>query len=322
MKYTQLQVKNMKPGMEMEGCFLLAEASVKTTKNGGQYLAGKLQDVTGAIDFKQWDYKASLHEHVGEIVKVRGTVTEYNGAAQVGVDSIWIPTQNDAFDISKVVPSAPIDIERELKELKHDIDAIADVYCHNIATMAYIRMEEVAKSLPAAKGMHHAFLGGWLMHTHTIMRLCANAADVYDLDKDLVVTAALCHDMAKRKEFVLSEVGLVKEYSAAGRLLGHITMGAEEIKEMAIECGIPPECETVLLLQHCVLSHHGQLEFGSPIIPKCREALLLSEMDMLDAKLEAMREATEGLKDGEMSEFNRALGCEVYCHHRPDPLHL
>jgi Predicted HD-superfamily hydrolase len=178
-------------------------------------------------------------------------------------------------------------------------------------------MKEVLTTLPAAISVHHAFIGGLLMHTYNIMQMCEATGRVYGddlIDMDLLLTGAFCHDMGKRREFLLSKVGLVTEYSLPGQLMGHLVMGAQEIADIAKELNIPEESEQVLLLQHLLLSHHGELEYGSPVVPKVIEAEILSRMDMLDARIENYREVMEATDLGTMSEYVKYLGHTIYNH--------
>ena len=315
--YEKLCIREMAPGCNVEGFFLLVSANVKTSNNGSQFLAGHLCDKDAEIDFKVWDYASDIHENVGSVVKIRGAVQEYNGAQQVVVERIRMAQANDVYDIKALVPCAPIDMEAVLAEIQQVLNGLSNETYKSIALKAFDRMKNDLRRIPAAKTIHHAFVGGLLMHTYNIMQMCAAAGRVYGydiIDMDLLLTAAFCHDMGKRKEFVLSSLGLVTDYSLQGQLLGHVTMGAMEIAEIAKECGIPADAEQLLLLQHLLLSHHGELEYGSPVTPRTIEAEILSRMDMLDARVEVYREAMATVDMGCMSDYVKAVGHPIYNH--------
>ena len=317
-KYDNLSIAQMMPGNYVEGFFLLDSANVKRTANGSSFLAGKIRDKDADIEYKIWDYADTIHEHVGAIVKIRGAVQEYNGAKQLVIERIRLASNTDSYDLKAIVPCAPIDVDAVLRDLECGfLDSITNEVYRKIAVTAFERTKETLRVIPAAKSMHHAFVAGLLMHTYNIMKMCTAAIDVYGkdlIDRDLLLTGAFCHDLAKRKEYLLSEIGLVTEYSIQGQLLGHLVMGAQEIAEIAQECGIPASTEEVILLQHMLLSHHGEPEYGAAVVPKCIEAEILSRIDMLDAKVEMYREAMETIDIGTMSDYNKGLGHTVYNH--------
>ena len=315
--YEITPICEMQPGCNVEGFFILQKGTVKQSSNGSHFLSLRLSDRGGEIDGKIWDYASDIHEHLGAVVKIRGSVQEYNGAKQLIVDRIRLAQSGDTYDLKDLVPSAPINIPEVMGAIEDILNRICDDTYRNIALCAYGRMEEVLTTLPAAISVHHAFIGGLLMHTYNIMQMCEAAGRVYGddlIDMDLLLTGAFCHDMGKRREFLLSKVGLVTEYSLPGQLMGHLVMGAQEIADIAKELSIPEESEQVLLLQHLLLSHHGELEYGSPVVPKVIEAEILSRMDMLDARIENYREVMEATDLGTMSEYVKYLGHSIYNH--------
>jgi 3'-5' exoribonuclease len=276
-----------------------------------------LSDRNGEIEGKMWDYVSDIHENVGAVVKIRGVVQEYNGNRQLIIERIRKAQEGDPYDLKDLVPSAPINIPVVLGEIERLLKALNDDTYRSIALGAFERMKEDLKTIPAAISVHHAFLGGLLMHTYNIMQMCLAAGQVYGYDiinMDLLLTGAFCHDMGKRKEFLRSELGLVTEYSVPGQLMGHLVMGAQEIAEIAQELNIPVNSEPVILLQHMLLSHHGELEFGSPVVPKIIEAEILSRMDMLDARVESYREVMEDTEIGNVSDYIKNLGHSIFNH--------
>ena len=314
--YRSLCIGDMAPGDDVEGFFLLEAASVRTSSNGSQYLTGWLSDRSGQIGMKIWDYNAALHEHIGSVIRLRGSVSEYNGALQLVVDRIRLAQPGDSYELSELVRSAPIDIPSVLDDTRRLLESAEDEIYRRIGLSALERLGDSLGTLPAAKTMHHAFLGGLLMHTHNIMRLAVSVSEIYGdmIDRDLLLVGAFCHDMGKRKEFIVSEFGLVNGYSVRGDLLGHLVMGSQEIAEIAASLGIEPDDEHVMLLQHLLLSHHGEPEKGAAVRPRLLEAEILSRLDMLDARIEACLEELNETRPGGMTQTVRALGYSIYCH--------
>ena len=173
---------------------------------------------------------------------------------------------------------------------------------------------EALKRIPAAKSVHHGFLSGLLMHTANMLRLADFLAGQYGdiVDRSLLLAGTLLHDSGKEAEFTFSQLGLVTAYSVKGQLLGHLVMGAQEAGEVAKELGIPEEKS--VLLQHLILSHHGEPEFGAAVKPICAESELLSLIDMVDSRMEIYRETLDSLQDGEVSGRVFALDKRVYRH--------
>ena len=177
------------------------------------------------------------------------------------------------------------------------------------------RHEEEFEKIPAAKSVHHGFLSGLLMHTGNMMKLADFLANQYadTINRSLLLAGTFAHDLQKETEFTFSQLGLVTEYSTKGKLLGHLVMGAQEIAEIANELDVPEEKS--VLLQHMVLSHHGQPEFGAAVVPQCAESELLSYIDMIDSRMEIYREEFADMKTGEFSDRIFALdGKRVYKH--------
>ena len=314
--YETLPIKDMEPGMDVEGFFLLGPANVKTTNSGSPFLSFKVSDKTGEVDAKMWDYHSDIHEHPGAVVKIRGSVGSYNGAKQIVAERMRLAEPSDGYNLSELVPCAPINVDSTYSRLVDVLNTIQDDTYRAIALRALVRYGEAFKTIPAGRSMHHAFLNGLLMHTYNVVMLALAVGEIYGqlIDIDLLVTGAFCHDMGKRKEFVVSEIGLVSEYSIPGNLLGHLVMGAQEIVDIARELNLDENSEKVLLLQHMLLSHHGEPEFGAAVPPKCLEAEILSRLDMLDAKVEMYRETAEKTEPGKMSDFARGFNRAVYIH--------
>lgn len=310
-----MKIVEMSPGVGVEDFYLLRSAKVQTSRNGSAYLSCVFADKDAEIEGRIWDYAADIHEHVGSVVKIRGTVSEYNGSNQIVVSRIRL-AQPGEYDLAALVPSAPMPLDALMEDVVSMVSTIEDNVYRAIAMEVLNRMSVsgMAKTLPAAKAVHHAFVGGWLMHTHDIMTMCDAACALYGplVNRDLLLTGALCHDMGKRKEFALADTGLVADYSIQGALIGHLVMGAQEIAEIAKELGLDNSTQHVMLLQHMLLSHHGQPEFGAAVVPKVLEAEILAHLDDLDAKVEIYRENLQNATPGAMTDKVWALGHSVY----------
>lgn len=314
MEYNKL-VSEMELKQEIEGFYLLKDAFVKTASNGKSFLSGFLADKSGSIELKVWDYSGPVGAASnGKVVKVRGEVSDFKGTPQFVAIRIRVAGEEDAFDASNLVPSAPISAGNAFEDVLAQIRSIRDREYRLVAETMLDRHEKAFRTMPAAKSVHHAFLNGLLMHTSNMMKLADRAAALYPdvIDRDLLLTGTLLHDFAKEKEFTLSELGIVSEYSLQGELLGHLVMGAQEIGEVAREIGMSEEKS--LLLQHMILSHHGEPEFGAAVKPAFAEAELLSLIDLIDSRMEIY---SETLKDQEIGTFSGrvySLDKKIYRH--------
>ena len=308
-------INAMTPGDEIEGYYILKSANPKVAANGKPFLTGALSDRTGTMELKVWDYTGPLTAaDEGTVVKVRGTVGEYRGTAQFTAARIRQAAQEDPVDVSALVPTAPIDCGAAMEDLRRAAASITDPVYRAVAEAMLEAHGETLASIPAAKSVHHAFLGGLLMHTANMVKIADFLAGMYPetIDRSLLLTGTLLHDFAKEKEFTFSGLGLVTDYSLPGQLIGHLVMGAQEVQQCAQELGISEEKS--LLLQHMILSHHGEPEFGAAVRPMCAEAELLSEIDLIDSRMEIYAEALQDLPVGSFSNRIFALDKKIYRH--------
>ena len=300
-----IPIREFQPGDEVEGFYVLSQAEPRTSKTNKPYLSGKLTDAGGDVEFKVWDYAGPIGaEDAGSIVKVRGVAGEFQGKPQFTVRRIRLTEDRDEFDLSALVPVAPIDREGALAEIRALIDSFADEDYRALAGEMLTRHEREFAACPAAKSMHHSFVSGLLMHTLSMLRLADRIAPLYPevVDRDLLLTGTLLHDFAKSREFNLSPLGLVTDYSPEGQLLGHLYMGAMETARAAEELGIP--AEKSMLVQHMIVSHHGIREYGAITLPATAEAELLSYLDLIDSRMEIYR---ENLADVPPGDFSRPI---------------
>lgn len=308
-------IRNMEIGDEVEGFYILKGAYPKVTANGKPFLNATLSDASGSMEAKVWDYPGPINAaDEGKVVKIQGTVTEFRGASQVAIESIRLTDQTDHYDVAALVPVAPIDADLALSNVLELLNSIQDEDYKRIALELFRRHRETFQQIPAAKSVHHGFLNGLLMHTGNMMKMADFLAGLYPdtVDRSLLIAGTFAHDLQKETEFARSELGLVTGYSMKGQLLGHLVMGAQEVGQVARELNLPEEKS--VLLQHLVLSHHGEPEYGAAVRPICAESELLSYIDQIDSRMEIYREAFDKLEEGEFSNRIFALEKRVYKH--------
>jgi len=287
---------------------LVCEKEIRSTKEGKPYLRLELGDKTGTIESRMWDQVEAASREVEreDIVKVQGRVEIYRGKPQFSVQQMR-RAKPDEIDLADFLPSTKEDVEKLYQQLLAEAESIKNPWLKKLNT-SILNDPQVApryKRAPAAKVMHHAYLGGLLEHVAGLCGLAHQIAGHYpELDLDLLLTACILHDVGKLDELCYDRaIG----YTAEGQLLGHIVMEIETVAK-AIEKieGFPPSLKTVV--QHLLISHHGQYEFGSPKLPMIREALVFHYMDDLDSKLAAARAALATESGDEMwSAYSGAL---------------
>ncbi len=314
MDYNKL-ICDMNTGDQVEGFYILKGVYPKTAANGKPFLNATLADKSGTIEARVWNYSGPIGTgDEGKVVKIRGEVSEFRGASQVVIEKIRLAEQDDPYNVSDLVPVAPIDVDGTMQEVEQLIRTIADSDYQKICLQMMQEHYAALRSIPAAKSVHHSFVSGLLMHTANMLKIANFLAGVYAdvVDRSLLLAGTFLHDFAKEKEFTFSQLGLATNYSVKGQLLGHLVMGAQEVAEVAKRLGVPEDKS--VLLQHMILSHHGEPEFGAAVVPVCAESELLSEIDKIDSRMEIYRESMEGLEVGEFSGRIFALEKRIYRH--------
>lgn len=315
MEYNK-SVQDMVPGDKVEGFYLLKEAYQKVSSNGKPFLSAVIADKTGTIDVKVWDYSGPVgaQEDIGKVVKIRGDVSEFKGSPQLSLSNVRMALPKDNCDTSRLVAVAPIDRDETLEKVRTLIASLEDSDYRQVAQRMLETHLEAFRSIPAAKSVHHSFLSGLLMHTANMLQLADFLAGLYPqvIDRSLLLTGTLLHDFAKEIEFQFSELGIVTDYSLKGQLLGHLVMGAQEVSNVCTELGTPEEKN--LLLQHMILSHHGEPEFGAAVRPEFAEAELLSYIDLVDSRMEIYSETLPSVPAGSFSGRIFALDKRIYHH--------
>ncbi len=304
-----------------DGFCLVRTVEKKINVKGVPYLDLILCDKSGEINSKIWDYKEEIHGiyEAGDLVKIRGTVTQYNGADQLRIEKIRPVSERDNVDMSQFVPSAEYEGKMMLDEIYAVIDSMKDEELKKLTYAVIKDNEEKLLFWPAAFKLHHAMRGGLLYHTLSIIRMAQAIIKIYpSIDSDLLFCGAILHDICKIDEFEVSSAGIVTNYSVKGELLGHLIMGAMKISEKAKELGISNE--TALLVEHMIISHHGTPEFGSSVRPMFLEAVVLSQLDTLDATIYEVESAAGGVEDGEFTSRQWALDNRKLFNHARKPL--
>lgn len=278
----------------VDGFCLVKSVDEKTSSKGDVYLDFTLGDSTGEINGKLWRYSAAENGvyKANDIVKIRGTISQYNGADQLRIERIRLAIDSDNIKIEDLVRTAAYSSEQMFDELKGIAERFSDIELKSMVTNILSDKRDALLYWPAAYKLHHAVRGGLLMHTLSIVRLCEGVCAVYTfVDRELLISGAILHDIAKLKEFKVNEAGVAESYTAEGNLLGHLAMGATEVDKYAEKLKISRK--TSMLIQHMLLSHHGEPEFGAAVRPMFIEAEILSQLDLMDSCIYEMREAVQ-----------------------------
>jgi len=279
-------IKDIKDNQNIEGLFMVREVSRGETKSGSPFLSLTLLDASGEIGGRVWDNAERFQEQCqpGTIIRLRGQSQSYKGAMQLRVDHLEKVTVA-AEEMALFIPTAPGDLKEMLAELTRLAKSISHPPLRNL-TMAFLtdrNLTGLFKKAPAAKYMHHAYLGGLLEHTLGVARLADAVAGLYPaVDRSLLLAGAIMHDLGKLIEFDYDRYPY--DYSDRGRLVGHTVLGIELLRKLADGIADFPE-ETLTRLQHLVLSHHGEHAFGAPALPMMLEAFVLHFLDNLDSKV-------------------------------------
>jgi 3'-5' exoribonuclease len=275
-------VNELSEGSRVDAPFVLCTREVRSTRSGEAYLGMELSDRTGrlpAVWFKP--SAAGLDLPIGAVVRVRGMITVFRGSKRVSVESLRPETRYEAGDM---LPAATRSIDELISVFSDHVKAVKDPSLRRLlrAVFGDKAFFERFKACPGAQQYHHAYLGGLLEHTVSVASICRSICGSYDgLDADLLLTAALLHDVGKTDELSFDTT---IAYSDEGRLLGHVMLGIRRVREAASRLGQVLPAERLVRLEHAMLSHHGELEWGSPKRPSTLEALVLHHVDNLDAK--------------------------------------
>jgi 3'-5' exoribonuclease len=289
--------------------FVVASKQIKPKKSGEPYLALTLTDRTGTIEAKMWD---GVPEAMGtfeqdDVVKIRGLINKYNNRFQLTIHKVRRMDDSEV-EYADYLPKTSKDVDVLWKTLGDFVASFKDDHLRGLvqAFMADSTIERAYKNAPAAKTLHHAFIGGLLDHVVSLFTSCDLICRNYsNVNRDLVLTGAFLHDIGKIHELTYARSF---SYSTSGQLLGHMIIELEMLhQKLAALPDFPAQLK--ILIEHMIISHHGQYEFGSPKLPMFPEALLLHYMDDLDSKMEAMRaQFAREMSDSDWTAYNPSLG--------------
>lgn len=300
MKY----IESFREGEKIGDIYFCKSKSSAVTKNGKAYDSVLLQDKTGTIDAKIWDPNSLGIDDFDamDYVDVVGDVISFNGTLQLNVKRVRKVFEGE-YDPKEYLPVSDKDIDEMYTQLLGYVNSVRNEYLKKLLELFFINNTAFIKAFKehsAAKSVHHSFMGGLLEHTLSVTKLCDYYASNYEvINRDLLITAAMFHDVGKLKEISAFPVN---DYTDEGNLLGHIVMGSEMVGNAAKTISGFPE-KLLMQLKHCILSHHGELEYGSPKKPALIEAVALNMADNTDAKLETMKEVLKGTQPVDGNEW-------------------
>ena len=306
-------IESLREGERINDVYLCKYKQSAVTKNGKSYENVILQDKTGTIDAKIWEPNSMGIDdfEMLDYVAVMGDVTSFQGTLQVSIKRVRKVREGE-YDPANYLPVSEYNIEEMYAQLMAYVNAVKNPYLSKLVKQFFVEDAEFVKKFKfssAAKSVHHGFVGGLLEHTLSVLKLCNFYVKQYPiLNADLLYTAALCHDIGKVYE--LSSFP-ENDYTDDGQLLGHIVMGCEMIGEQIRKIpGFPVKLGNEL--KHCILAHHGELEFGSPKKPALVEAMALNFADNTDAKMQTMKELFKAAGDNnDWLGYNRLLESNV-----------
>ena len=313
-------VAELKEGAQVKQCFLVRRVENRTTKGGKPFLNLVLADISGTIDAKVWGdilKRCPGPFAPSDFVAIQGIVESYQGDLQINVQYINTVEALQAlgrelpdFDPDRLIPTTPYDREQMFRELNDLAQEHLNPPLRELVLSLLTRYAADLLVHPGARNLHHPYLGGLFEHTWSVSRHALTALSIYpDLNGELVLAGAILHDLGKLKELANPRA---PERTREGELLGHVVLGWEMVREEARALEFP-DPNLLVQLEHIILSHHGSLEFGSPVLPKTREALLVYFLDDLDAKLKMMAQhLASDAGDSDFTSYHRVLQRGLY----------
>lgn len=302
-------IKDFEDGQRINGKYLVSNMTKGITNNGSPYLSITLQDQSGTIEARVWD-ASTLDEQLfaaGNIVEVTGDVNKYRQALQLKIQS-GVKVEVEPEELANFVQASPHSIESLKTRLDEYLDSFQPGDLKDLINALFKKYYDDFLTFPAAVRNHHEFASGLAHHTLDMADLAEAIAKLYPkLDRDMLIAGVLAHDLGKVIE--LSGPVLPK-YTPKGKLIGHISLCSAEILNTAEQLGTDPEVAT--LLAHMVLSHHGKLEYGSPVLPLTAEAMALSMIDDFDAKMMMIDKAYDDIEEGEFTNRLWALNNSTF----------
>lgn len=297
------KINEIQAGEKIEGFFLVKSIELKTSTNNKKYLDFNLCDNTGEINAKLWEYEEGDETKFisSSLVKIRGSISVWNNTLQLKIEKLREAITSDKVNLEDFVPVAPLKADFMYNEILKYADNMKNVHIKNIVFAILKEKQSKLMHYPAAKKNHHAIKSGLLYHVLTMLNAGEKLCEIYTfLNKDLLYAGIILHDIAKLEEMDANELGIVSEYTVEGQLLGHITQGIKKIELVSEAVGA--DKETTMLIQHMILSHHYEPEYGSPVKPLFPEAEILHHLDIIDARMYDMKRVTSEMEVGSFSE--------------------
>ena len=300
-----VNIKDFKVGQRIKGVYLIKSIAVKiTNSNNKKYLDITLSDKTGDINAKLWDLKEDFNNNEfveNTLVCVKGCVLSWQSIMQLKLESISNDFDRENINISDYVKCAPIDSNEMFNELHKIVSSFKNDDIRNILLEILSIKKEKLLYYPAAKSNHHSIKGGLLYHILSMIKLGEKICELYSIvNKELLFAGIILHDIEKTEEMNSSELGIVSTYTVEGQLLSHLIQGITLVDRVSSKVGASNEIR--MLLQHMILSHHYEPEYGSPIKPMIIEAELLHYIDVIDARMYDMKKILDGVDEGNFSE--------------------
>ncbi|MBF0709693.1 MULTISPECIES: HD domain-containing protein [unclassified Gemella] len=301
-----MYISEFESGMDINQFFLLDQVIKGTASNGKNFLTLVLKDRTGSVDAKIWEVKPEDYDNlkIGELIHISALANDYRGKIQLKVNSYRLKEEHEELNIEDFIQTAPLAKEEMIADLNIYLNDIENPKLKAITSEILKKYKNEFVVYPAAKSMHHDFYSGLIYHTVTMLKIAKSLIEIYpSLNKDLLYAGVILHDVGKTVEL---SGPISTTYTLEGELLGHISIISDEIVRAAEKLGI--DGEEIVLLRHLVLSHHGQLEFGSPKRPMLKEAEILNFIDNIDARMQMFDKNLSKLEPGTFSE--RIFGLE------------
>jgi len=304
---------DLREGDAFEGFYVIRESSLNTTVNGKYYIRLTIADSSASIGANMWDATPEIFQDCppSSVIKVQGISEMYRGRQQLRITRLRHAHESE-YSLERFLPHTKFDIAEMQNELLAFVDSLADQDYKALAEAFFQdrKMLEDFSHAPAARDVHHAWIGGLLEHTLSLARMAENFSAQARVNRDLLLLGTLLHDIGKTEELA---VGLSIEYTDRGKLLGHLYIGAEMAAIRAEGIANFPSVK-LNLVQHLILSHHGRFEYGSPVLPKTPEAFALHHLDNLDAKVVTANRLIDGIQDPEKhwTDFSRIMDTALY----------
>ncbi len=312
----QKEITQLAKNDSVDHYLLVRKADIRLTKSNKEFLSLELGDTSGSMTSNVWDNINSIFSNIksGEVVKVKGSIEEFQGNLQIRISSIKIVNEKEGISPSDFLPHSKRNIAVMKKEFEDRLSKISNEYLKSLLKLIFTeeKFEKYSK-VPAGKSWHHSYVHGLLEHTLEIIRICDLMCDIHpEINRDLLISGAMMHDFGKTEELNFEKNF---DYTDKGKLLGHIVISAMLVNEKTKEIkGFPEDLKNLLI--HIILSHQGKLEYASPVVPKTLEAITLYQADELSAKVNAYKNAliSDSRGESKWTKYISLISTELFNH--------